>query len=172
MNKLILAFTVLGLLTACSTPSDKTESSAASKAPPSQAAAKKPQLAPAMTKPVDPLKDPNDILSKRSVYFDFDKYNIKEEYRILVEAHAKYLKMNPQRKVRIEGNADERGSVEYNLALGQRRAEAVRKMLIALGASDNQIEAVSNGEEKPKALGHDEAAYAENRRSDIFYNGE
>ena len=117
----------------------------------------------------DPLNDPNGALAKRSVYFDFDKYAIKDEYKSLVEAHAKYLVSRPDRKVSIQGNADERGGSEYNLALGQKRAEAVRKALNLLGVKDAQVEAVSFGKEKPKALGHDEAAWAENRRADFAY---
>jgi peptidoglycan-associated lipoprotein len=118
------------------------------------------------------LKDPKNILSKRSVYFEYDKYEIQPAYQPLVEAHAKFLGAQPQMKVLIQGNADERGSSEYNLALGQKRAEAVKKALALLGARDAQLEAVSLGKEKPRALGHDEAAWAENRRSDILYSGE
>ena len=118
------------------------------------------------------LKDPKSILSKRSIYFDFDSYVIKSEYQPLVEAHGKFLREHPELKVLIQGNADERGSREYNLALGQKRAEAVRKALTLLGAKDAQIEAVSLGEEKPKNAGHDEAAWAENRRGDVLYSGE
>ncbi|QEL63746.1 outer membrane protein, porin-associated lipoprotein [Oryzomicrobium terrae] len=121
---------------------------------------------------LSPLKDPNNILSKRSVYFDYDKYEVKTEYKQLVAAHAKYLSENKTAKVLIQGNTDERGSREYNLALGQKRSDAVKKALTLLGAKDDQIESVSLGEEKPKAEGHDEAAYAENRRADILYNGE
>lgn len=121
---------------------------------------------------VNPLKDPNNILSTRSVYFDFDKYEVKSEYRPLVEAHAKYLIQNPNAKVVVQGNADERGSREYNLALGQRRAVAVKKAMNSVGANDKQIETVSFGEEKPKATGHDEASYSQNRRTDFVYEGE
>ena len=121
---------------------------------------------------LSPLKDPNNILSKRSVYFDFDKYDVKAEYKQLVAAHAKYLAENKNAKVLIQGNTDERGSREYNLALGQKRSDAVKKALTLQGVKDDQIESVSLGEEKPKAEGHDEAAYAENRRADILYNGE
>lgn len=104
---------------------------------------------------------------KRSVYFEFDKYDVKPEYRALVESHARWLKANPKARLTIEGNADERGSREYNVALGQRRAEAVTKMLVLLGARSEQIEAVSWGEEKPRLTGHDEASWAENRRDDF-----
>jgi peptidoglycan-associated lipoprotein len=117
----------------------------------------------------DPLNDPNNPLSKRSVYFDFDSFTIRDEFRPVVEAHAKFLVTNTARKVVVQGNTDERGSREYNLALGQKRSEAVRRALTSLGVTDAQIEAVSFGEEKPKAAGADEAAFAENRRADIVY---
>jgi len=117
----------------------------------------------------DPLNDPQSILAKRSIYFDYDSYSIKEEFRPVVEAHAKYLNAHKDRKIIIQGNTDDRGGAEYNLALGQKRAEAVRKALVLLGVSDEQVEAVSFGKEKPKALGSDEAAWAENRRADIAY---
>ncbi|MBS0338592.1 MAG: peptidoglycan-associated lipoprotein Pal [Proteobacteria bacterium] len=118
------------------------------------------------------LKDPKSILSKRSVYFDLDSFTIKDEFKPLVEAHAKYLRENATAKVLIQGNTDERGSREYNLALGQKRADAMKKMLILLGAKEDQVESVSLGEEKPKALGSTEEAYSENRRDDILYGGE
>ena len=108
-------------------------------------------------------------LAKRSIYFDLDSFVIKDEFRAVVEAHAAFMKRNPGRKVVIEGNTDERGSREYNLALGQKRAEAVKSMMRVLGVPEVQVEAVSFGEERPKATGHDETAYAENRRSDISY---
>ena len=116
-----------------------------------------------------PLDDPNSALSKRSVYYEFDKSDVASEYRGLVEAHARYLRDNANARVTVEGNCDERGSREYNVALGQRRAEGVKKAMQLLGARDQQIEAVSFGEEKPKSNGHDEAAWSQNRRSDINY---
>jgi peptidoglycan-associated lipoprotein len=118
------------------------------------------------------LKDPSNILSKRSIFYDFDKFDVRDEYKPLVEAHAKYLRDNPRAKILIQGNTDERGSREYNVALGQRRSDGVRRMLVLLGAKDDQIEAVSLGEEKPRDPGHDEAAWSKNRRSDILYSGE
>lgn len=120
---------------------------------------------------VNPLKDPNNILSKRSVYFDYDKDDVKAEYRPLIEAHAKYLLANPSAKVFLQGNADERGSREYNLSLGQRRAVAVKNVLNLLGVQDKQIETVSFGEEKASTT-HDEAAYKQDRRTDIAYENE
>jgi peptidoglycan-associated lipoprotein len=118
------------------------------------------------------LTDPNSILSKRSVFFDFDRYDVRDEYRPLIEAHARYLRDNKQAKMLIQGNTDERGSREYNLALGQRRSEAMKRMLMLLGAREDQVEAVSLGEEKPRAPGNDEAAWSQNRRGDILYQGE
>ncbi|AKH36769.1 MULTISPECIES: peptidoglycan-associated lipoprotein Pal [Nitrosomonas] len=121
---------------------------------------------------MDPLRDPSNILSQRSIYFDFDNYTIKNEYRDLVLAHARYLRDNSNSKVLIQGNTDERGSREYNLALGQRRADSVKNAMLLSGARDHQIESVSLGEEKPRAAGRDESAWTENRRADILYQGE
>ncbi len=104
---------------------------------------------------------------KNSVYYEFDGFEIKPEYRPMVEKHAVYLRDNPAGRITIQGNADERGSREYNVALGQKHAEAVMKMMTLYGARPNQIEAVSFGEEKPRLTGHDEASWAENRRSDF-----
>jgi peptidoglycan-associated lipoprotein len=120
----------------------------------------------------NPLKDPNNILSKRSIFFDFDKDEVKAEYRPLVEAHAKYLVQNPNAQVVLQGNADDRGSREYNLALGQRRAVAVKKVMNVLGVSDKQIETVSYGEEKPRCSEQTESCWSQNRRTDIIYAGE
>ncbi|MDQ2917259.1 MAG: peptidoglycan-associated lipoprotein Pal [Pseudomonadota bacterium] len=118
------------------------------------------------------LHNPNSILSKRSVYFDFDSFVVKDEYRPLVEAHARYLQQNRNARMTIQGNTDERGSREYNIALGQKRADAAKRMMVLLGATDNQIETTSFGAERPKNPGHDESAWAENRRDDIVYAGE
>ena len=115
------------------------------------------------------LTDPKSKLSQRSIYFDLDKYEVKDEYKDLVASHAKYLVANKGFKVLLQGNTDERGSREYNLSLGQKRAEAVKRSLTLLGVKEEQIESVSLGEEKPKNEGHDDAAWAENRRADILY---
>jgi len=121
----------------------------------------------------NPLTDPNNPLSKRSVYFDYDSNSVKDEYRNLVQAHSRYMTADKRdSRMRIEGNCDERGSREYNLALGQRRAEAVKRMMTVMGVTDGRIETVSYGEEKPAAPGHDESAWAQNRRADIKYAGE
>lgn len=119
---------------------------------------------------IDPLSDPKSPLAKRSVYFGFDQYAVKDTYKPTLEAHAQYLSGHAGAKVTIEGNTDERGSSEYNLALGNRRAENVKKVLAVLGTSDKQIEVVSLGKEKPKATCHEESCWSENRRADIVYS--
>lgn len=116
-----------------------------------------------------PLDDPKSGLLKRTVYFDFDSFLIHDEDRPVIESHSKYLASSRSAKVRVEGNTDERGGREYNLALGQKRAEAVIKSLQLLGAPTAEMEAISYGKEKPADPGHDEAAWAKNRRADLNY---
>ena len=118
------------------------------------------------------LKDPRNILSKRNIYFDYDQFTVKDEYRPIVEAHAKYLQANRGARAIIQGHTDERGTREYNIALGQKRADAVKNLMLLLGATEIQIETVSFGKEKPRREGHDEASWAENRRVDIVHAGE
>jgi peptidoglycan-associated lipoprotein len=118
------------------------------------------------------LRDPANILSRRFILFDYDSYVVKDEFRPLIQAHGKYLADNRNARMRLEGHTDERGSREYNIALGQRRSEAVKRMLLATGATDAQIETVSFGKEKPRNPASNEAAWAENRRVEIFYQGE
>jgi peptidoglycan-associated lipoprotein len=105
----------------------------------------------------------------RVIYFDYDSFQVKPEFAATLDAHAKFLKADPKRRVVLQGHTDERGGREYNLALGQKRAEAVRRALGVLGVSDAQLEAVSFGEEKPAATGLDEAAFAKNRRVEFAY---
>ena len=105
----------------------------------------------------------------RIVYFDYDSYTIKPEFQSLIDGHARFLKANPWRHISIEGHTDERGGREYNLALGQKRSEAVRRALTLLGVSDGQIEAVSFGKEKPAVQGTGEDVWAQNRRAEIVY---
>lgn len=121
--------------------------------------------------PVDIAKTDNTAMGNlpRVVYFDFDSYVVKDEFRTTVESNAKVLAADRKKKVAIEGHTDERGGREYNLALGQRRAEAVAKSLTLLGAADNQLEAVSYGKERPAVQGSDEAAWAKNRRAELVY---
>jgi len=118
------------------------------------------------------LRDPANILSKRVVYFDFDSDAIREEFRGLIEAHAGFLKGNGAARIILQGHTDERGSRDYNLALGQRRGESVKQALSLMGVQNEQIETVSLGEEKPVQEGHDEAAWQRNRRAEIHYLGE
>ena len=118
---------------------------------------------------IDPLDDPNSSLAGRSVYFAFDDFSVDTKYQPLIQAHGQYIGGHAQAQIRVEGNTDERGSREYNLSLGDKRAQIVAKQLELMGAKASQIEAVSYGEERPKNAGHDEAAWAENRRADIRY---
>lgn len=120
----------------------------------------------------NPLKDPNNILSKRSIFYDLDSDVIKEEFQPMLRAHARYLTDRRSAKVLVQGNTDERGGREYNLALGQRRAEAVKRALVLMGAQDGQVEAVSLGKEKPRCEDHNEACWSQNRRSDLLHSGE
>lgn len=120
----------------------------------------------------DPRKDPANPLSKRSIFFDFDSFVVKDEYRPVLEAHAGYLLAHRDARIVLQGNTDERGSREYNLALGQKRAEAVRRALAVLGIGDAQMEAVSFGEEKLRNEGDTDEAHAENRRTDVVYTDE
>lgn len=115
------------------------------------------------------LDDPQSPLSVRIIYFEYDSSNIQSEYLSAIEAHAAYLVRNPNSVVTLEGHADERGSREYNLALGERRAQSVRQRMTLLGASASQIRLVSYGEERPAVDGHDEAAWQQNRRVEILY---
>lgn len=119
---------------------------------------------------ISPLDDPSSLLAKRVVYFDFDKSEIKDDFRAVIQAHAEYLANNPNASVTLEGHADERGTREYNIALGERRANAVQRMLTLQGAAVGQIRVVSYGEERPAALGHDEESWSLNRRVEFIYN--
>jgi peptidoglycan-associated lipoprotein len=164
MKKLLISFVLVNLLAACASEKPKEPVAAAPEPVPVVTA---PAPAPAVE--VDPLNDPANILAKRSIYFPFDVSAVQEADKPAVLAHAKYLSEHPDRKVRVEGNADERGSNEYNLALGQRRADSVKKMLELGGAKASQIDTVSYGEEKPRCTDHNEACWMQNRRSDIKY---
>jgi len=114
-------------------------------------------------------KEPVDLLSQRAIYYDYDRYDIKDEFVPMIEAHARFLVKNPQFRIDVQGNCDSRGSREYNVALGQRRATSVKRALVMLGVSEKQIQATSFGAEKPVALGQNEKAWAKNRRSDVVY---
>ena len=176
MKKAALYIALTLLAAACASKETKTEAPVESRTTPPTASTSPTSPTTSPTRPDNvagnPLKDPNNILSKRSVYFDFDSNVVKDEFRPLIQAHSRYLTDHRDAKIRIEGNCDERGSREYNLALGQRRAEAVKKIMTVLGVGDTRIETISYGEEKPVAMGHDESSWAQNRRDDIKYPGE
>jgi len=182
MKKLLLSGIAASLLAACASTPEPTKAPVENRTQTPTTSATT-EIKPVDLKPVEqpqvqasglaPHLDPaNKLSTERSVYFDYDKYVVKDEYRASVEAHAKYLNDNRKLKIKIEGNADERGSREYNLALGQKRADAVKRSMQTVGVSENQIETTSNGEEKPKATGANEEAWAQNRRADIIYEGE
>jgi len=174
MKKLLISILLVNLLAACASQKPKEAVVEAKPAPVAETpraveAAPATATAPAPTVAADTLNDPNSILAKRSTYYPFDVYVVQDADKPLVQAHAQYLSEHANRNVRLEGNCDERGSTEYNLGLGQRRADGVKKMLQVGGAKDSQLEAVSYGEEKPRAAGHDETSWAQNRRTDLNY---
>lgn len=124
------------------------------------------------TTPVETAPQVDPALQGRVVYFDFDKYDIRYDAEAILSAHAAYLSAHPGARVRVEGHADERGTREYNMALGERRAKAAAAYLASKGASSSQIEVISYGEERPSALGHEESSWAQNRRAELQYTSE
>jgi peptidoglycan-associated lipoprotein len=185
MKKLLLSLAVLGFLAGCAS-TDTQKSVDVTEGKPSTAAPVEPTKPPPPTTvtkpltppdtrggdPLDPLNPKSMLNQQRSVFFDYDSFVIKDEYKPMVTAHSRYLVANRAQKITIEGNTDERGSREYNIALGQKRADSVRQVMVLLGVKEDQIETVSFGEEKPRNQGHDEAAFSQNRRSDIRYAGD
>jgi len=174
LSKPVLLLSCVALLTlsACgSAPTSNAASGSPANQPPSKplASSSSQQPASAVAGVRTPASDGTSLASQRSVYFDYDDYSVKSEFAQVVAENGKAMAANPKLAVRIIGNADERGSAEYNLALGQKRAEAVARALKIYGVKDAQMEAVSWGKEKPKASGHDETAWAQNRRADIDY---
>jgi peptidoglycan-associated lipoprotein len=184
MKKSLLSLVVLGLLTGCaSTTPAKVDTAqadaartAAEKAAADQAAAAaaaaEAQAHAQAPVTVNSLNDPNSLLAQRSVYFAFNQSNVTSEYTPMLQAHAAYLVSHTHATVQLQGNTDDRGSAEYNLALGQRRADAVHKALSLLNVPEAQMSTISYGKEKPMATGNDEAAWAKNRRTDIVYQSE
>jgi len=185
MKKLILALVIINLLTACASSKSKHDDEQANldsssnsdvvqndnEANGENAAAIEAQnLADAeAAKAAEEAAAQAALAPQSSVYFPFDVDTIQESDKTIVQAHGAYLSEHAERKARAEGNADERGSSEYNLALGQRRAENTKKALVLSGANTDQVETISYGEERPKETGHDEASWAQNRRVDIVY---
>lgn len=175
MKKLVIAVLLVNLLAACASQKPKEPAAESKPAPVTESSSSRSSAEPVSATrvtdvAVDELNDPHGTLAKRSVYYPFDVYAVQDADKPTVQAHAKYLSGHASQKVRLEGNCDERGSDEYNLALGQRRADGVKKMLELGGVRESQIETVSYGEEKPKASGHDEAVWSQNRRTDLNYN--
>jgi len=172
-TKVFASLSVAAFVSACSSPVPVNELPTASRPVAGEAATAQStntrDISPVQTGSVDALSDPQGTLAKRSIYFDYNSYLLRADGQHVVENHASYLNKNKSRKIIIQGNTDERGGTEYNLALGQKRAEAVRKSLALLGVSENQMEAVSLGENKPKATNGGESAWTENRRADIIY---
>lgn len=176
MNKTLLTLALAALLVACSSPvklnevpvEDKAATQVA--APPADAPAPQARSAVASidARPLASV-DAGPVGVLKVIYFDYDSFAIKPEFQAVVEKHAAYIKQDSKRRIAVEGHTDERGGREYNLALGQKRSEAVRKALNLLGVSDAQIEAVSFGKEKPAASGSSEEAFAKNRRAEIAY---
>jgi peptidoglycan-associated lipoprotein len=172
--KLVAVAAALAVLAGCATPPEPKKAEAPAPAPAAPAPVAKAAPAPAPVPKVDPAVAALEAAKKRlasvepAIYFDFDKFDIKKEYHGVLSAFGNYMALDKNAKVVIEGNADERGTVEYNLALGQKRAEAVSIGLQALGANPANIEAISNGEEKPRNKARSETAFAENRRADLI----
>ncbi len=169
MKKIILSIMLAGLLASCASKEAKEESTTG---------AAKVEEAPVTggAVPMQPQPQPQATSkgapSERSVYYDFDSYVIKNQYQPLIQAHAGYLSNSRSARVTVQGNCDERGSREYNLALGQKRADAVKNAMTVLGASRTQIETVSFGKEKPRCTEHSESCWSQNRRADVVYQGE
>ena len=165
-----MAVATAALFAGCATQATQ-DSAASSGAQAATRAAPAPAPAPAPQSSIRAASagDAKAVPAKRSVYYEYDKAEITAEGKKLIESHADYLRAHPALKVVVEGNADERGSAEYNVALGQRRADGVSKIMALLGINSDRIETVSLGKEKPKVVGHDESAWSQNRRSDIVF---
>lgn len=175
LKQLLIGTATVALLAACSSTKPQEAAPTVSGTAPAGQGANLPAdsgTAGQGTVAVDPLKDPNSPLAKRSVYFDYDSSAVKQSEQQTVANHAEYLKSHASRKVVIQGNTDVRGSREYNLGLGQRRAESVKSAMQVIGVKEGQLEAVSFGKEKPKAGGTTETDHTQNRRADVAYDGE
>jgi len=168
MKTSLAALLLTGLVAGCATQSTDESSPAPAPAPTAMGTSSSPRAT--SSGGIFGSRNAGAVMPQaRSVYYEFDRSEIKADSTKVIDANAQYLLEHPELKVKVEGNADERGSREYNLALGQRRADAVQKRMTILGIPSDRIETVSYGKEKPKAVGHDESAWSENRRSDILY---
>jgi peptidoglycan-associated lipoprotein len=174
--KWVVAIALMALLSACSTAGKKGEGEATvedrSTAAGAEGGVEATGAAGAGGFGAYALDDPNSPLSKRVVYFEYDSFEVMPEDRELISAHATYLAAHPEQTVVLEGHADERGSREYNIALGDQRGQSVRRMLEFQGVAPNQIQVLSYGEEKPAVEGHDESAWRLNRRVELIYSGQ
>jgi len=169
-SMLVSTLIAVAALAACSsTPLDAAKAPVTTATPTLPGASGGAATSSVATVTIDPLDDPKGALAGRSIYFAYDDFSVDPKYQPLIQAHGQYIGTHGSAQIRVEGNTDERGSREYNLSLGDKRAQIVAKQLVLMGAKQSQIEAVSYGEERPKAEGNDEAAYAENRRADIRY---
>src|SRR5712692_5583665 len=170
MKKAVFSALALALLYGCaSTPVEQSKPAEPSVTPGLPVA---PPLAGRPIQPSAPQGDALKDLTKRSVFYEYDKYDIKDEFLPVLQVPGKYLAENRGKKMLVQGNCDERGSREYNIALGQRRADGVKRMLVLMGATEAQVEPVSLGEEKPRCVDHNEGCWSQNRRSDMLYGGE
>jgi peptidoglycan-associated lipoprotein len=173
--KLVMVMVTFGWLAACSSTGDKGGDVAVEDREAGGAGAYEGTTTSGVTDygslTVESLSDPDSPLSQRVIYFAFDSDEVAEQDRELVAAHAAFLSGNPDVKVLVEGHTDERGAREYNVALGERRSQTVRRMLEFQGVSPSQITTVSYGEEKPSVDGHDESAWSMNRRVELAYVG-
>lgn len=172
--RMLASLVLAGVLAGCSTIGGKDEQGSGAGAPVTEAGQGGAGSATAAAREGgswrgDPLDDPAGPLSTRVIYFEYDESQIHPDYQEIVISHGQYLAANPQLIVSVEGHADERGSREYNIALGERRAQAVKLLMMAQGAADNQIATVSYGEERPLVMGSDETAWAQNRRAELIY---
>jgi peptidoglycan-associated lipoprotein len=177
MKNILITFSLAVLLTACGSKNVKPTEEVAMEQTPTVTETAQPAVqeqaaesTPTTTTEINPFDDPNNLLSHQTIYFDLDQYTIKPEFTETVMAHAQYLAAHPSAAIVIQGHADERGTSEYNLALGQKRAVSVKSLLNLHGVSDSQIETISYGKEKPAAYGHDEESWAQNRRALIEYS--
>ena len=161
MKKALLSALALALLYGCASQPTEPEGK-----PPTPSPASPVTTSPVQTQG-NPLKDPGNMLSKRSVFYDYDKSDIRDDQVPVLQANAAWLKSHPQYKLLVEGHCDERDTIEYNLALGDRRAKSVRQYLIDLGVPAERSRTISYGEERPADPGHDEAAWAKNRRAEF-----
>ena len=167
------AFAIAALSLAACTPKQavqpEAEAAVAVPSPAAESAETAPLAAPAADA-MSALDAPGSLLAQRVVYFDFDKSEIRPDMLEMLKAHAAFLVQNPSMKVRLEGHADERGTREYNIGLGDRRAQAVRRVLLFQGVESAQLQPVSYGEERPAADGHDDSAWSKNRRVELVYS--